>query len=370
MSAAYARGHREVILGAVEQLAVAPRPVADELLSSWLYRLALANRTSLSEFLTGIGFDLDLLPSDFDIGTEQELGPLATIVARAARLPESRVWDLVRPGEVGVLGMKARRVFCPLCWLDQVKDGGEICAFTWGGAYVWQVVCRHHPAILIDEPRGLWRLFPTSERRLVLLVRLGETRRASIHALQAASLWERLFDVVKSTSEGWDGAIERLRLCEDNVRNNVFESKAYQKLVASVRTAKRPTAQSNQSEDPQSSGLFRLSISVRRDWLVRTALNIAEAKNRQAHGAQIARNVICRPLHRMHMHSIVQSEVRSRTCHYNPLSMIYEPVTLHDILKAFGDIYARNQAKNKANPENTSRSPSIRQDYANQHLED
>jgi hypothetical protein len=167
----------------LRRLAVAPPPEVGEILSSWLWRLAVANDVPPGALLEEAGLDVRDLPADIDVSP---CPLLIEMLARLTGVDAQRIMvtmllpypDLVRP--------KVRTAFCPTCWAVAIQAGRPI-YFTDDAVRVGQFLCPVHHLPLVSGPAGLF-LQPIGNDLVKVLRVLALEGRAFVAAAKAVGL--------------------------------------------------------------------------------------------------------------------------------------------------------------------------------------
>jgi hypothetical protein len=146
---------------APDQLPFAPRPLPQELVSSWLMRVAAENFLSLEELLAGFASRHLIVSGNIDHSLP---GNVITGLSRFCRVPPSAIRRLTiayrapkqspllmlrfGPGDLErerASTVRARYAFCPACLSEQ-----PIIHTRWEWSLAFLVRCRHHQITLED----------------------------------------------------------------------------------------------------------------------------------------------------------------------------------------------------------------------------
>ena len=163
------------VVVAPAELPFAPRPYSDELLSSWLLRVAAANFVSLQELLDGFkdryGCVLINVPIDYAISDAA-----ITALAKFCRIAPEKIQALdlriraahLSPALLLHYPQNPARFWCPRCSLRRVRYAFcPLCLAKQSRIHVrwdWSVACLIrcvlHRALLLDGCPVMWRTRP------------------------------------------------------------------------------------------------------------------------------------------------------------------------------------------------------------------
>jgi hypothetical protein len=182
----------------LERLGFAPPPIPDELISSWIWRLARANSVTPLILFREAGYDP---PSIGDIDTAPG-NEMVRVLARLTRIHPEAVQGMALPPAPDLVRPRRRTAFCPVCWSAAI-DAGKPLAFTRHGARVWQFLCPTHGSPLLSGPRGLWLRPPSGTVRDILKVMALELRHFlnASQRLDAAKLQGAVQELLMGSTE-------------------------------------------------------------------------------------------------------------------------------------------------------------------------
>ncbi len=145
------------------RFAFSPPPVEDELLSSWVHRVAIGHAVSAWELLHVAGGDLDWRPPGEQLlwlasGSDQPIRRLAAMTLSAVHPAAERSWfawsDHPFPG---------CHAYCPLCARDDYATRGAVIQRA-ANAGLWTAACMRHRCLL-DGVERLDDVVPRKRRR-------------------------------------------------------------------------------------------------------------------------------------------------------------------------------------------------------------
>lgn len=149
--------------GRLIRFAFSPKPAHDELLSSWLHRMAIGHAASGLEFLRVAGGDIDWRPPDellvrLVAGSEQPLAKLRAMTLSEVYPEARRDWFAWSDGT-----FPGCHAFCPLCARDDLAIHGAVIQRK-ANAGLWRAACVHH-LCLLDGVEELGHVLPRAHRK-------------------------------------------------------------------------------------------------------------------------------------------------------------------------------------------------------------